>query len=65
MGRLGDGCWKGKSPRAYDATQETINMLCRHFAVEEEVRRDSIQDGEECWLSNGVRGFISGRIKLG
>lgn len=36
----------------------------RKLAVQEEVRADSLQDGEECWLSNGVRGFLFGRIRL-
>ncbi|OBT92397.1 hypothetical protein VE01_09294 [Pseudogymnoascus verrucosus] len=36
------------------------NGLC----VEEVVRRGEVVDGEECWVSNGVRGFIAGVIKL-
>lgn len=33
--------------------------------VEEEVvKADDLRDGEECWLSNGVRGFIWARISL-
>ncbi|KAH8893298.1 hypothetical protein GQ53DRAFT_645533 [Thozetella sp. PMI_491] len=38
--------------------------LERAIAVEEEIKADSLVDGEECWVSNGVRGFIFGRIKL-
>ncbi|ETS81882.1 hypothetical protein PFICI_06884 [Pestalotiopsis fici W106-1] len=38
--------------------------LERGLAVEEVVLADSLCDGEECWISNGVRGFIFGRIKL-
>ena len=34
------------------------------LAVEQEVRADSIEDGEECWLSSGVRGFFFGKVKL-
>lgn len=36
----------------------------RKLAVEEEVRVDSLQEGEECWISNGVRGFIFGKVKV-
>ncbi|KAF3013579.1 hypothetical protein E8E14_011609 [Neopestalotiopsis sp. 37M] len=38
--------------------------LERELAVEEVILADSLRDGEECWISNGVRGFIFGRIKL-
>ncbi|KAL1874407.1 hypothetical protein VTK73DRAFT_333 [Phialemonium thermophilum] len=38
--------------------------LQRALAVEEEVPVDSLRDGEECWLSNGVRGFMCGKIVL-
>jgi 4-amino-4-deoxychorismate lyase len=36
------------------------NGLCD----EEVVSRDSLVDGEECWISNGVRGLIWGKVKL-
>ncbi|KAB5554530.1 aminotransferase [Coniochaeta sp. 2T2.1] len=36
--------------------------LERGIAVEEAVQASSIQDGEECWMSNGVRGFMFGRV---
>ncbi|KAK0671789.1 aminotransferase [Cercophora samala] len=38
--------------------------LERGLAVEEVVMTQSLVDGEECWLSTGVRGFIFGRVKL-
>ncbi|TQN72421.1 putative aminodeoxychorismate lyase [Colletotrichum shisoi] len=38
--------------------------LERGLAVEEEVKADSIVDGEPCWVSNGVRGFTFGRVRL-
>ncbi|KAH6840748.1 aminotransferase [Chaetomium sp. MPI-CAGE-AT-0009] len=38
--------------------------LERAIAVEDIVLADSLVDGEECWLSNGVRGFFFGRVKL-
>jgi 4-amino-4-deoxychorismate lyase len=36
------------------------NGLCD----EEVISRDSLVDGEECWISNGVRGLILGKVKL-
>lgn len=38
--------------------------LERGIVVEDTVLVGSLVDGEECWLSNGVRGFFFGRIKL-
>ncbi|KAK1978449.1 aminodeoxychorismate lyase [Colletotrichum cereale] len=38
--------------------------LERHLAVEEEVKADSVVDGEPCWISNGVRGFTFGKVQL-
>ncbi|OLN85577.1 Aminodeoxychorismate lyase [Colletotrichum chlorophyti] len=38
--------------------------LERSLAVEEEVRADSLEDGEPCWVSNGVRGFTFGTVRL-
>ncbi|ORY57273.1 aminotransferase [Pseudomassariella vexata] len=38
--------------------------LERNLVVEEVVPVRSLKDGEECWISNGVRGFIFGRIKF-
>ncbi|CAK7269646.1 Aminodeoxychorismate lyase [Sporothrix epigloea] len=38
--------------------------LERKLAVEEEIRADSLQHGEECWMSNGVRGYVFGIVNL-
>ena len=38
--------------------------LERGFCVEGVVRVGELVDGEECWISNGVRGFQLGRVKL-
>ncbi|CAK7233638.1 Aminodeoxychorismate lyase [Sporothrix bragantina] len=38
--------------------------LERKLAVEEEVKADSLRHGEECWMSNGVRGYIFGKVNL-
>lgn len=37
--------------------------LERGLAVEEEVEAGDVADGEAVWLSNGVRGFVFGRIR--
>ena len=34
------------------------------FCVEAVVKADELIDGEECWVSNGVRGFVFGKVKL-
>ncbi|KAK1828371.1 aminotransferase [Podospora conica] len=38
--------------------------LERGVAEEDVIPVDSLVEGEECWLSNGVRGFFFGRIHL-
>lgn len=38
--------------------------LERGLAIEEKVEASSVVPGESVWLSNGVRGFLFGRIKL-
>lgn len=52
---LNSGC-NASTTRAY--------ALARGMCREESVRADSIVDGEEVWLSNGLRGFIPGIIKI-
>ncbi|KAG8168879.1 hypothetical protein KVR01_001628 [Diaporthe batatas] len=37
--------------------------LERGLAVEEEIKARDVADGEAVWLSNGVRGFVFGRIR--
>jgi 4-amino-4-deoxychorismate lyase len=38
--------------------------LEKGLCVESVVTADSLVDGEECWISNGVRGFSLGTVKL-
>ncbi|KAI1402920.1 aminotransferase [Hypoxylon fuscum] len=38
--------------------------LERGLVTEQVVLADSLVDGEECWISNGLRGFIFGKVKL-
>ncbi|KAI0885681.1 aminotransferase [Annulohypoxylon maeteangense] len=38
--------------------------LERDLVAEEAVLADSLVDGEECWISNGLRGFICGKVRL-
>lgn len=39
-------------------------LLANGLCVEEVIKGTSLVNGEECWLSNGVRGLIPGIIKL-
>ncbi|KAI0146175.1 aminotransferase [Xylariaceae sp. FL1272] len=39
--------------------------LERNLVVEKSVLADSIVDGERIWLSNGLKGFFHGTVKLG
>jgi 4-amino-4-deoxychorismate lyase len=39
-------------------------LIQKGMCEEEVVRNDSLVDGEECWVSNGVRGWIWGRVQL-
>ncbi|KAI9833643.1 MAG: hypothetical protein M1819_003596 [Sarea resinae] len=39
-------------------------LLRRNLCVEETVNTDSIRDKEECYISNGVRGLVWGRVHL-
>ncbi|KAJ5780757.1 Aminotransferase class IV [Penicillium paradoxum] len=36
--------------------------LSQGFCLEQTISRDELVDGEFCWLSNGVRGFMRGQI---
>ncbi|KAJ5115142.1 hypothetical protein NUU61_000901 [Penicillium alfredii] len=38
--------------------------LSQKFCVEQVLSRADLVDGEECWLSNGVRGFMRGIVVL-
>lgn len=39
-------------------------LTLRSICVEEVVKVDSLVNGEECWISSGVRGFRCGKMKL-
>lgn len=38
--------------------------LAQGFCMEQTISQDDLVDGEECWLSNGVRGFMHGVVVL-
>lgn len=38
--------------------------LSQEFCVEQVITKADLVDGEECWLSNGVRGFMQGVVVL-
>jgi len=54
--KVRDSCWREDG--------KFLTELCRGLAVEDDIPVTSLVDGEECWLSNGVRGFMFGRIEL-
>jgi hypothetical protein len=39
-------------------------LLSKKMVEEEVVKRESLKDGEECWLSNGVRGLMWGVVQM-
>lgn len=41
-----------------------MDSLLSGLAEEQVVPVSSLVDGEECWLSNGAKGFLFGRIRL-
>lgn len=41
-----------------------LTHICRGLCVEEAVKASSLVEGEECWISNGVRGFNFGKVTL-
>jgi branched-subunit amino acid aminotransferase/4-amino-4-deoxychorismate lyase len=62
--------WRGErwvTPHISSGGQEGTTrrwLLENGLCVEEVVSSDSLVDGEECWISNGVRGLIWGKIEL-
>lgn len=45
----------------------SLSLIVDHFrklVIEDVIRASSLTSGEECWISNGVRGFIYGKIRL-
>ncbi|KAJ5334699.1 hypothetical protein N7452_007102 [Penicillium brevicompactum] len=38
--------------------------LSQGFCIEQKMTRQDLVDGESCWLSNGVRGFLRGQVVL-
>ena len=60
-----DGLWI--TPSVESGGQEGTTRrwaLEKAFCAEGIVREDELVDGEECWISNGVRGFTLGKVKL-
>ncbi|KAH7026186.1 aminotransferase class IV-domain-containing protein [Microdochium trichocladiopsis] len=57
----------GAAPQHWTGGHDAVSRrwaLERGLAVEEVIPADSLVDGEDCWLSNGVRGFFAGKIML-
>ncbi|KAL7623021.1 Aminodeoxychorismate lyase [Parahypoxylon ruwenzoriense] len=68
-----DGKWVTPPvPRQFDVSQGSGGndgttrrwALERNLVTERYVLASSLVDGEECWISNGLRGFILGKVKL-
>jgi len=38
--------------------------LERKLCVEAVIKSEELKEGEDCWISNGVRGFLKGRVRL-
>jgi hypothetical protein len=62
-----DGLWRRSKfqfsysyIRSLYTLADSVSSLC----VEGVVKVDELVNGEECWFSNGVRGFQVGRVKL-
>lgn len=65
MAYLDGGPWKGELPIISSVFYEQwLISGSRGVAVEQAVPADSLTDGEECWISNGVRGFIAAVVQL-
>lgn len=63
----GGGLWRGAFLLLRDDNYWVFVLtacLSRGIAAEQIVRANSLVDGEECWLSNGGRGFYFGKVKL-
>lgn len=43
-------------------TNSAIIIAPRGLCIEEAINVSTLTEGEECWISNGVRGFMFGRI---
>ncbi|KAI0024162.1 aminotransferase [Xylariomycetidae sp. FL0641] len=58
---------KGFNPSEGDGGNDGTTRrwaLENHMAVEDRVPVRSLVDGEECWISTGIRGFVSAKIRL-
>lgn len=60
-----DGSWVTPSASSGGQIGTTRRWaLEKGFCKEGVVKVDSLVEGEECWISNGVRGFHAGIVKL-
>ncbi|KAF3809276.1 hypothetical protein GCG54_00011472 [Colletotrichum gloeosporioides] len=64
MEPLADGLLKGEYPDVSRHLGLPADCVLRNLAAEEEVKAGSLVDGEPCWISNGVRGFTFGKVRL-
>ena len=62
-----DGLWRRSKFQfscSYIRRLYTIANYVSSICVEGVVKVDELINGEECWISNGVRGFQVGRVTL-
>jgi hypothetical protein len=62
-----DGLWiksKFQISCSYIRSRCTLTDSVSRLCVEAVVKADELINGEECWISNGVRGFQFGKVKL-
>lgn len=64
MEPLADGLLKGEYPDISRHSRLPADYVLRNLGAEEEVKADSLVHGESCWISNGVRGFTFGKVRL-
>ena len=65
MVRRAGGLWRGKRDQTLSGFwRRRRSSFSRKLAFEEPTKAVSIRDGEECWLSNGARGFFVGRVSI-
>ena len=61
-----DGLWTRGRFQFSCSYIRSVNMRTdfSRLCVEGVVKVGELVDGEECWISNGVRGFQFGKVKL-
>lgn len=66
MEHQGDGRWRGRSERFDESPIGIVLIVIFHrgLVTEQPIPVASLKEGEQCWISNGVRGFIAATVRL-